>query len=92
MVGNRVFGHVLILCMAFALLVTPWGSLPKTDPTIKPAIQNDLLKASLRLDVPTDPMRTQLVSGWNGNVAIGGLMIPYWAIIGCLAMGSIIAS
>jgi hypothetical protein len=27
MVGNRVFGHSLILCIASALVMTPWGTL-----------------------------------------------------------------
>ncbi len=92
MVGNRVFGHVLILCMAFALMVSPWGSLPKTDPTIVPVVESELLDASLDFPNPSDPMQTRLVSGWNGNVAIGGLLIPYWALVACLAMGSIISS
>ena len=91
MVGNRVFGHALILCMAIALLLTPWGSLPSNDPTIIPAVHNDSLAASLRF-AETDQGETQLVSGWNGNVAISRALIPYWAIVACLAMGSLIAS
>lgn len=91
MVGNRVFGHALILCMAVALLLTPWGSLPSNDPTIIPAVHNDALTASLRF-VDIDQAQTQLVSGWNGNVAISRALIPYWAIVACLAMGSLVAS
>lgn len=92
MVGNRVFGHALILCMAIALLLTPWGSLPKNDPTIIPAVQNDVLSGSLRLASNADESQVQMISGWNGNVALGGLLVPYWAIIACLAMGSLVAS
>ena len=91
MVGNRVFGHALILCMAVALLLTPWGTLPSNDPTIIPAVQNDVLAASLRF-AESDRPETQLVSGWNGHVAISRALIPYWAIVACLAMGSLIAS
>ncbi len=91
MVGNRVFGHALILCMAVALLMTPWGSLPSNDPTIVPAVQNNALAASLRF-AEADQPQTQLVSGWNGNVAISRALIPYWAIVACLAMGSLVAS
>lgn len=91
MVGNRVFGHALILCMAIALLLTPWGSLPSNDPTIVPAVQSDSLNASLRF-ADAEHSETQLVSGWNGNVAISRALIPYWAIVACLALGSLIAS
>lgn len=91
MVGNRVFGHALILCMACALLMTPWGSLPQDDPTIMPAVKNGALAASLRFGNETVAVQSALVSGWNGNVAIGRLMIPYWAIIACLAMGSLVS-
>lgn len=89
MVGNRVFGHTLILCMAAALLLTPWGSLPPNDFTLtgsQPATE------SLQRFAELQDANRVLVSGWEGNVALGRIMIPYWAIVACLGMGSLIAS
>lgn len=92
MVGNRVFGHALILCMAVALLLTPWGSLPQDDPTIQPSVRSEVITQSLRFVEASSDAEAQLVSGWNGNVAIGRVLIPYWAIVACLALGSVVSS
>ncbi len=91
MVGNRVFGHSLILCMAIALLLTPWGSLPPDDFTLAKPDQSRVIEAPQRFADFQDANRI-LVNGWNGNVAIGQVMIPYWAIVACLGLGSLIAS
>lgn len=91
MVGNRVFGHALILCMAIALVLTPWGSLPQDDPTLRLAIHSDVITNSLRFAESPETSSYRMVTGWNGNVALGRLLIPYWAVVACMAMGSLVS-
>ncbi|MCC6508807.1 MAG: hypothetical protein IT423_06850, partial [Pirellulaceae bacterium] len=108
MVGNRVFGHSLILCMAAALLFAPWGTLyPANHPTeanadTTSAVPSGMravasgLSSGIRLD-KTQPnqqsnQRGVLVHGLQGHIAIGKVRIDYWMIVLLLAMGSVVAS
>lgn len=99
MVGNRIFGHALILCIATALLLAPWGSLdietsasadaalPKASVAKADPRSSVLDKQSLALDLPT----AELVHGWQGKVAIGQVAIPFWLILVILSLGSVTA-
>jgi hypothetical protein len=96
MVGNRVFGHSLVICIAVALLLSPWGSIDKQVPepaerlpsTVTSPKASMLSAAALPSVVAEDQ---ELILGWQGNVAIGGLMVPYWMLVVSLLLGSVIA-
>jgi hypothetical protein len=103
MVGNRVFGHALILCICTALLMAPWGSLevktPESEDVATPVLSAAkahsrtalAAKRSLALDLPSEQPSAQLVHGWQGKVAIGQVAIPFWLIIVSLSLGSVTA-
>jgi hypothetical protein len=100
MIGNRVFSHSLILCIASALVFAPWGTLsvkPDADrvpPAIEPVrIQGTrpLMPSVLAADARDEAAeaRQEMVFGWQGTVALGQVHVAYWAICLCLMIGAL---
>lgn len=105
MAGNRVFAHSLILCIASALLLAPWGTLrveiprPPAGPVLQPIwIQADQQagpqhpspqKLIGRPDQQQASGGEELVFGWQGAIALGQVRVAYWAICLCLMTGAL---
>ena len=100
MVGNRVFSHSLILCVASALVFAPWGTV-----TVQPSGQQAkavIEPVRIRDAQPAKPpvfatearreaeqARQETIFGWQGTIALGQVQIAYWTICLCLMIGAL---